>query len=156
MGQIETVRYEKLLYFYCALKDLQSKSEDGSTTFGVESDLDSRLLSSISETLASTILADDQSTMSKICFATLAREANRRPKPVSEILHATYLKTGSNQEVIKAFFSGDLMGDLASVQLGFRLFSSLTQSEERYWALKPCQNCLPSAELDELIIGMIS
>ena len=99
-GQIETVRYEKLLYFYCALKDLQQKCEEGSTTFGSEADLDSRLLSSVSETLAQTIIADEQSTVSKICFATLARETRRRPGPVSKILHATYLKTGSKREVI--------------------------------------------------------
>jgi len=29
-------------------------------------------------------------------------------------------------------------------------------SEERFWALKPCQNCEPSVEMDELIRGMIS
>lgn len=81
--------------------------------------MDTRLLTSVSETLAQTIIDDEQSTVSKICFATLARETRRRPGPVSEILHATYLKTGSKLEVIKAFFSGDLMGDIASVQLGF-------------------------------------
>ena len=116
-GQIETVRYEKLLYLYCALKDLQSKCEEAglNSTFGVESDLDQRLLTSISGTLAQKIIANDQSTVSKICFAALARETKRKPQQVSQILHASYLSTGSKLEVIKAFFSGDLMGDAASV-----------------------------------------
>ena len=36
LTQIYKVRFEKILYLYCALKDLQGKCEQGQTTFASE------------------------------------------------------------------------------------------------------------------------
>lgn len=132
MEQIELVHYEKLLYLYCAVRDLEKKilgekaSDSTPASLGRETGLNERILKSVAETLAAKILSGDQSTMPKICFATLAREAKRKPCEVSRILHEVYITTAlSRIEVIKAFFSGDLMGDVASAKLGFELYESV-------------------------------
>ena len=94
------------------------------------------------------VLADDSSAVSKICFATLAREAKRRPDFISGILRSICQSTGFNQRVMKAFFTGDLISDLQSVKTGFELYESLPSKEEKMWVLKPCINSNPSPELD--------
>jgi len=48
------------------------------------------------------------------------------------------------------------MSDLESVTMGFQLFASLPAGEDKEWALKPCMNSEPSAELDEFISSVIA
>ena len=48
LDKVEAVRFEKLLYFYCALKDLQEKSPSDKTFFAqVESSLDTDVITFI-------------------------------------------------------------------------------------------------------------
>ena len=47
--------------------------------------------------------------MSKMSFATLAKEANRDSALVEEILLQCYEQAGSKEEVVKAFFEADLL-----------------------------------------------
>jgi len=52
MGQTEAVRFEKLLYFYCALNDLRNKQVKKS---GECSDLDQTVLEGVTQILAAKI-----------------------------------------------------------------------------------------------------
>ena len=115
MDKIETVRFEKILFFYCALKDLQARLDIGGTAFASAPGFEKTLILTIAKLLARMIISDDQSSVSKICFGALVREAKRRPDFVADILREAYEQTGSSPAVIKAFFVGDLLNDLKSV-----------------------------------------
>ena len=57
LDKVEAVRFEKLLYFYCALKDLQEKSASDKTFFShTESTLDTDVITFIASTSADLIL----------------------------------------------------------------------------------------------------
>jgi len=117
-----------------------------------DSDFDKTVLSSIASILAKKLIDQDESSVSKICFAALSREARRRPQYVADILHEVYIENNQSRTLLKALFTGEILCDLKSVRLGFEIFCSLPTSEDRQWALSPCWNCRTSPELDELIL----
>lgn len=95
-GQFQTIRFEKILYYYCALKDLQAKSSSETTTTFAVCDFDSLLLKSVASTLASKVVAEDSSEVPKLCFAALTREFNRRHEYVSTLLSQVCEDFGRN------------------------------------------------------------
>lgn len=96
------------LALHGALLDLKAKSkvntDFGSKEFQVE------ILNRVANNLVKEITASAvDSPMSKMSFATLAKEVNRDSALVEEILLQCYQQAGSKEEVVKAFFEADLL-----------------------------------------------
>ena len=57
-------------------------------------ELDSKVLRRVAEILASKLIAGDESSIVKMCFATLTRESKRKSDEISTILHSIYEQGG--------------------------------------------------------------
>ena len=85
------MRFEKILYFYCAMNDLIDRCTDGKAALKLNGEeLDETVLRQVSQILAAKLAAGEDSPVAKVCFATLTRESKRQPENVNKVLHEAY------------------------------------------------------------------